>query len=127
MTAVDIDDDLKRIEEASRALLLLAPEWSAYPKALATRLEADYNSFADCGIQLFVNHVDQPTVIPEFSNWLVSQVPAASVATGAGAILACQSGSIIRYESRAWDWSAREVLDWSNEAFSNADDQCAKP
>ena len=127
MTAVNTDDKFQRVEEASKALLLLAPEWSAYPKALEQRLQENSKSFVECGIQLFVNHVDQPTIVPEFSNWLVSQVPSASVATGAGAILICQSGSIIKYESRAWDWSARKVLDWSNEALSDFNDQSTKP
>ena len=123
MTTIDTDNELRRIEEASKALLLLAPEWSAYPKALATKLQENHRSFEDCGIQLFVNHVDQPPIVPEFSNWLISQVPAASVATGAGVILACQSGSIIEYESRAWDWSAEKVLNWSNKAFTEATHQ----
>ena len=108
MKSIETSSDLEKFLALKKALLLLSPEWSSYPKRVEDLLRRNEIELMKGNISLGICRVDLCPV----TEWLGKNTKHAGWAAGSGTIIAFKSGGIVGSADTPWSWTENQTLDW---------------
>lgn len=123
---LDLHDanSFERFLATPECVLVMTPQWSAFPRPTVDKLSEISKSLSKEGIEIFTATEDDPAKNPLMAEWIrqhdrrdLALLP--GIATGGGCIVVCEHGKPIAIQSSTWEWSADKLETWIKSNWHN--------